>query len=192
MDFRIFETGMKTTDTYDYYKQLENQDVLLFFKGKLTEGLLTAVLHILEEKMDELNINSQLKKRTFNVIVESFQNLYHHIEHHKGEVSSSPFRKPILIVVRSEDGGFQIHTGNHIPNDKKENIKQRIDFINQSNSDDLKELYRANLQNNVLSEKGTAGLGLIDMARKSRNKLDYKFIPIDNESSFFCLNIMVN
>lgn len=183
---------MKTASTYDYYKQLENQDVLLSFKGKLTEDLLTAVLNILEEKMNELNVTSQLKKRTFNVIVESFQNLYHHLEYHKGEVASSPFKKPILMVVRNGDGGFQIHTGNHIPNNKKEEIKQRIDLVNQSNSEDLKALYRENLLNNTLSKKGTAGLGLIDMARKSRNKLDYEFIPIDDESSFFCLNLMVN
>lgn len=183
---------MNTTSTYDYYRQLEEQDVLLSFKGKLSQELLTAILNVLEEKMTDLKVETQLKKRTFNVIVESFQNLYHHLEYHKGEVASSPFKKPILVVVRTQEGGFKIHTGNHIPNSRKKDIQEKIDLINKSNKEDLKTLYRDNLQNNVLSNKGTAGLGLIDMARKSRNKLDYKFIPIDDESSFFCLNLIVN
>jgi hypothetical protein len=41
------------------------------------------------------------------------------------------------------------------------------------------------------SEIGGAGIGLIDMARKSGNKLDYEFKPIDNRISFFSLVVRI-
>ena len=42
-----------------------------------------------------------------------------------------------------------------------------------------------------MSAKGGGGLGMIDIARKSGKKLDYKFDPVDDQFSFFSLNIKV-
>ena len=38
-----------------------------------------------------------------------------------------------------------------------------------------------------LSSKGGAGLGLIDIAKKTGNKFEYHFLPIDDNFSFFIL-----
>ena len=57
--------------------------------------------------------------------------------------------------------------------------------------DDLKVYYKEVLNNGEMSAKGGGGLGMIDIARKSGKKLEYKFDPIDNSYSFFSLNIKV-
>jgi hypothetical protein len=43
-----------------------------------------------------------------------------------------------------------------------------------------------------MSEKGGAGLGFIDIARKSGNKLDYEFKDINGKSTFFIINTKVS
>ena len=43
-----------------------------------------------------------------------------------------------------------------------------------------------------LSAKGGAGLGFIDIARKSGNKLEYFFKEINSYSSFFILTTKVS
>ena len=48
----------------------------------------------------------------------------------------------------------------------------------------LKHIIREILGNGKLSEKGGVGLGLIDIAKKSRNKLGYSFKEIDKDYSF--------
>ena len=58
--------------------------------------------------------------------------------------------------------------------------------------DEFKNYYQDVLSNGTLSEKGTAGLGMIDIARKSGNKLEYQFLPINDTNSFFCLNIKID
>jgi hypothetical protein len=56
----------------------------------------------------------------------------------------------------------------------------------------LKEYYQEVLNGGSMSEKGTAGLGMIDIARKSGNKLEYKFLPISDNMRFFSLNIKID
>ena len=57
--------------------------------------------------------------------------------------------------------------------------------------DALKVYYKEVLNNGEMSAKGGGGLGMIDIARKSGKKLEYKFDNVDNEYSFFSLNIKV-
>ena len=45
--------------------------------------------------------------------------------------------------------------------------------------------------NGKLSKKGGGGLGLIDIAKKSRNKLGYSFKEIDEDYSFFTLIVKI-
>jgi hypothetical protein len=56
----------------------------------------------------------------------------------------------------------------------------------------LREYYQTSLESSMISTKGTAGLGMIDIARKSGNKLDFEFLTINEETSFFCLNVTID
>jgi hypothetical protein len=47
------------------------------------------------------------------------------------------------------------------------------------------------MKEGVLSSKGGAGLGLIDIARKTGNKLVYHFLPISDTLSFFLLTSII-
>ena len=66
-------------------------------------------------------------------------------------------------------------------------LREMIDNINILDKDGLKELHKFKMRENAISEKGGAGLGFIDIARKTGNPLEYHFEPIDAVSSFFLL-----
>ncbi len=44
----------------------------------------------------------------------------------------------------------------------------------------------------TLSSKGGAGLGLIEIAKRTRNKLVYEFLPLDEKSQFFILKAEIH
>ena len=67
-------------------------------------------------------------------------------------------------------------------------ITNAIKEINEMDQGELRELYRKVLNNGTYSAKGGGGLGIIDIARKSNEKLDYGFVPVDEFNSFFSLN----
>lgn len=184
---------MAYNDIYELYQTMERENILLSFKGVVTSELLTSVLSIMESKMDYMEESPKTKKKVFNVLVECLQNLYHHIDVEESERNLEKIEaKSALFMISKKDDHFIIQTGNYIDTVGAEDLKQRLDLINSMDKDELKRYYQETLGNGALSDKGTAGLGMIDIARKSGNKLDYQFLPINDKHSFFCLNIKVD
>lgn len=182
---------MPVSEVYDFYKKMEDENIILSFKGEFTSELLTSFLNILESKMIELKINNNKKRRVFNVLIECFQNLYHHIAitDYKNELVE--IKKPALVIVKHHEGNFIVRTGNYIEKCKIDDLKRKIAMVNSLDSEELRGLYQMKLANDPRTEKGTAGLGFIDIARKSKRKLEYDFVEIDEVSSFFCLKVII-
>ena len=182
---------MAVSELYNFYRKLGDEEVILSFKGEFTAEILTSFLNILEAKMEELGIKTSKKKRVFNVLIECFQNLYHHIDLVDDITIESGVKKSALVIVKHFDGDFIVRTGNYIENVGIQELKRKLAMVNALNSDELRGLYRLKLKNDPRTDKGTAGLGLIDIARKSKSKLVYEFIEVDEVSSFFCLKVFI-
>ncbi len=182
---------MIKNDIYELYQTMERENILLSFKGVVTSDLLTSVLSIMESKMDYMEESPKTKKKVFNVLVECLQNLYHHIDSEDVDKNQIEAKSALFMIAKRNDQ-FVIQTGNYIERENGEELKRRIDTINSMDRDELKNYYQEVLNNGNMSDKGTAGLGMIDIARKSGNKLDYQFLPINDQSSFFCLNIKID
>jgi hypothetical protein len=183
---------MSLEKIYSLYQTMEQEKVILSFNGVVTSDFLTAVLDIMENKMNDLDESPKTKKKVYYVLVECLQNLYHHIEDEEGVISNSKVSKAALVMIVKDEDGFLIQTGNYIDKKNVEKLDQRLKKINSLDKEDLRDYYREVLGNGSVSNKGTAGLGMIDIARKSGNKLEYEFLDIDEEFSFFSLNVKIN
>ncbi len=51
--------------------------------------------------------------------------------------------------------------------------------------EEKKDYYKSILNNGEYSSKGGGGLGIIDIARRSSEKLEYGFVPVDEQNAFF-------
>lgn len=184
---------MNLGSIYGLYKTMEQENILLSFKGVVTSDLMTSILQIMETKMTSLEESPRTRKRVFNVLVECLQNLYHHIEENdlgllRSEVQDA--RSAVFLIAR-EEHYFHIRTGNYIDKHSAEALTLKLEKINGMDKDALKVHYQEMLNMGSISGKGTAGLGLIDIARKSGNKLEYEMIPISESNHFFCLNVRI-
>ena len=183
---------MSLKSIYDLYQTMEHHNTMLSFKGVITSDLLTSVLSIMESKLEHVEKSPKTKKKVYNVLVESLQNLYHHNEDlSSGEGMDFLFSKSALLMVSKVNGQYEVKTGNYIRKSDVDSLKKKLDDINSMNKDELRVLYKTILNDGELSDKGTAGLGMIDIARKSGNKLEYDFLPVDKNFEFFCLNVKI-
>ena len=169
---------------------MERNNILLSFKGEITSDLLTSILQIMENKMENMQEEPKMKKKVYNVLVECLQNLYHHLDE-ISDVDSERIRSAIFMIGKL-DGDYSIITGNYILNENINGLKNRLDEVNGLNKEQLKEYYKQVLNNGEMSLKGGGGLGMIDIARKTGEKLEYNFLEIDNKVSFFTLKIKVS
>jgi len=169
---------------------MEDGNIMLSFKGEVTSDLLTSILQIMETKMETLSEPPKIKKKVYNILVECLQNLYHHID--EDDITTKQNEKSALFMIRkSEEGEYSIMTGNYIAEENVELMQSRLDLINGMDKDELKTYYKEVLNNGEMSSKGGGGLGMIDIARKSGKKLEYNFDAVDEQFSFFSLNIKV-
>lgn len=183
---------MPITDVYDFYKKMEDENIILSFKGVFTAELLTSILNILETKMTDLEIPVKKKRRVFNILVECFQNLYHHIELITDTDAKEMEQKTALVMIKQKGESFMVRTGNFIDRRLIPEVQSRLDHVNALDEEGLRDLYREKLGDEERSSKGTAGLGFIDIARKSKNKLEYAFVDVNEKMSFFCLNVLID
>jgi hypothetical protein len=179
-------------DIYGFYEQMERNKIMLSFKGDITSELLTSILQIMETKLDNFQEEPKLKKKVYNVLVECLQNLYHHKDEDPTTITGDDKRGAAMFMIGRKDNLYTIITGNYIISNKVESLKKRLDLINSMSKDELKEHYKEILNNDEFSAKGGGGLGMIDIARKTGQKLNYSFSPVDETFSFFSLNIQIS
>lgn len=169
---------------FDLHKVLSDKNIILVYEGEFTQEITKSVLSMAEKNMETLNEEVGIKKKVFNVMVECLQNICKHSEEYSD--LSEEFSTAIFMIGK-EVNEYSITSGNIIFNTKIENLKTKLDQINSLDKEGLKELYKATLSSSELSDKGGAGLGFIDMARKSGQKLLYDFEKLNEEISFFSL-----
>ncbi len=140
-----------------------------------------------ETNIERTEESTKIKKRIYLIMVEGLQN----ITRHQDAIIETDETAAIFIMQKKGDFYF-ITTGNIIPNIRISNLESQIKKVNSLEGDELKKYYREILTQGKISDKGGAGLGLIEMARKSGSKLKYRFRKLNNQESFFYLQTGIN
>ena len=174
----------------DKYKLLGSDTVLLEHEGSVDKQVLLDILPTLEEILDKEQVDRQRKRKIVNIAIETLQNL----QLHSFPVEDSKHSDlPPLFVLSKAGKTISITIGNLVLNYERTVLEDKINKINSLNEEEVKFLYGVIMKQTVVkfSTKGGAGLGLIDMKKKSGNPLDYTFQKIDDKVCYFSLKISV-
>jgi len=164
---------------YYLYNRFAPYTLSYVYKGVFNPNLTDKILALAETNMNLLGEVSKTQKKVYFVMVESLQNITRHQD--VGQDADNQ----AFFLLQNKNGKYGLASGNVIENEHIALVKERIDIINSFNTEELKEHYKKVLQTTELSDKGGAGLGLIEMARRSGNKLSYAFKPFNANQSFF-------
>lgn len=165
---------------------MEENELIMVYKDEISSQTLDRILSITEFKINHLIDEKSIKKKMFNVLVEAVQNI---LKHGEGSPKVMEHYKSMLVIGR-EAGAFFIITGNVLKRDKMEGLVNRLESINSLDDIGLRKLYNQTIQENPFSEKGGAGLGLIDMARKTGNKIAYSIKELDSEHVYVSMKTL--
>lgn len=176
----------------NYFSEHNDGDIILKYKGNIDSDVINQILDSIEEKMIDVQEAPRLRKKVYNVLVESLQNLYHHVDRVPDDFDDQVSEKFGLLVIKKAGTEYKIITGNFVHSSNVEMLEEKIKRINKSSHDEIKELYKFILNHQRISAKGGGGLGLVDIARKTGNKLEYQFTKYNRDYDFFYLSILVN
>jgi Family of unknown function (DUF6272) len=164
---------------YELHKAMEDNQVIIAYEGEFNSNITQSVLSLAEKNLDQKLDKGQTKRRAFNIAVECLQNISTHSDRNEEFPNS-------IFIIGQEGNEFYISSGNTIKASKVENLQRKLDQINNLDREGLKQLHMQAIKESMKrQESNNAGLGLISIARKSGKKLDYQFVPVDQDNSFF-------
>ena len=189
-----YHTQKQTTGfleyVFDFYKLMKSHEVKLVYEGKVTHQITKAFISLAEAQMEENQETVSAQRIVFHVMVECLQNISRHADDY--ESGNYLYSGRGILMVSNTIDAFLVTTGNAVINQKIKSITEMIDRINGMDDLRLKELYMRQMREGCLSDKGGAGLGLIDIRRKTGNKLEYHFHPLSKSLSFFLLTAKIS
>ena len=172
---------------YGFYNTMKEREISLAYEGEINHQVTKAFTSLAETNMETQMEEGGVQRKVFHVMVECLQN----INKHADKTDDGREGRGIFIVTKGEEE-YNVITGNLVDALKQESLKASIDRINNMNKDELKELYKRQMKGGTISEKGCAGLGFIDIVRKTGNKLKYDFLPVSDKCSFFILIVAIS
>ncbi|MEM6299529.1 MAG: SiaB family protein kinase [Bacteroidota bacterium] len=178
---------------YDLHRTMLKQQLLLVYEGEFSQEITKSVLAMAERNMDSFGEESKIKKKVFNVMVEALQN----IDKHSSEFNQEKYgKKNAIFLLSKRDDAYVITTGNPVEVAHVENITSRIDKLNAMDEAQIKQERRERMKKlknaeEDLSDVGGAGLGFIDMRKRTGNPLIYDMEVINDELKFFSLKVTV-
>lgn len=185
---------------YELHKTMVIRNLILVYEGEFTQEITKSVLAMAERNMDALGEDSSIKRKVFNVMVETLQNIVKYAsevdeEEESEDKKTSELNHNAIFMIGKQEDKYIITSGNPVSVEKVENLKERLEKINSLDKKGLKQYYMQVIkgtQTTGLGPKGGAGLGFIDMARKSGQKLQFDFEPINDNISFFTLKTTIS
>jgi hypothetical protein len=174
---------------YELHRTMLQQKLILVYEGEFTQEITKSVLAMAERNMESVGEELNIKRKVFNVMVECLQNICKHADDISLEES---LKNSAIFMIGKHANEYIITSGNPIANDKISGLSKKLEQINGLDKEGLKALYKEIIKNGDLSDKGGAGLGFVDMARKSGQKLEYDFQPINDSISFFSLKTTIS
>lgn len=172
---------------YDLHKTMLGNHLILVYEGDFTQEITKSVLSMAERNMDSFGEESNIKRKVFNVMVECLQNIVKHCDE---KVEKSATNSAVFMIGKSAES-YWVCSGNPVRKELVDSLTVKLEQINELDKAGLKQLYKEIIKSTDISDKGGAGLGFVDMARKSGNNLDFSFKPIDDQYSFFTLRIKI-
>jgi hypothetical protein len=183
---------MRLDDALSLKESLDNKGIILAFSGAISQPVLSGFAKGMEVRLQSIGVEMKKIRIIFEVLVEMMQNILNYSLDSK-EIKDSFYESSGVVVMGYDNriGKYFVVSGNRVEREDRERIIKRIDEVNRLSDAELRELYKSRRKSRRDSHGRGAGLGIIDLARKSTEPIEYQFEPIDETTLFFSLKVVI-
>ncbi len=159
------------------------------YSGRFHDEHTARLITLSEEVLAGLGDSQKLRGKLAFVMVEAYQNIVRHrfVVKEEGPLD----RGRSLFLLRGIDDGFAVQTVNRMDAGEADALGALMQDLERLDATELKERFLSGLKATTRSERGGAGLGLIEMARRSGQPLLHGLDPLDDRSCRFALCVLL-
>ncbi|HUW41992.1 MAG TPA: SiaB family protein kinase [Rectinemataceae bacterium] len=176
------------SDMLELKRRLSESGILMSFNGAFTHSIIEEMGNAIKRYLEGRNIGKGAVTDVFAVYIEQTQNITNYVARRALEGGGYG---TAIMVIGSGEGFYAVRSGNAIMKADVPELRSRLEEVNGLDKEGLKLLYKRRLREGPPPGASGAGLGLIDIARRSSGKLDYSFAPLDEACEFFSLGARV-
>ena len=161
---------------------LRGNKVIMAYNGTVSDELMLTLADMLKARLIA-NDDSKRSKLIFSVFMEGVQNL---IWHGSAEADDAG-----MILITERDNEITIMCGNRIRKDETHQLRERLHQIEGADKDTIRQMYREGMSNANEHDGPGAGLGLLEIARRSTHPIAYAFEEVDASHVDFILSATI-
>ena len=181
---------MKETLIQHYFKQAEEDGVILCMRGPMSQEIIEMIENLLKKRVEQEQPASHKTLRVFAIFVEQVQNI---IRYSGERVATPPSNEEAgvgMVIVGHRDGHFFVSCGNLIKTTDQPLLEQQLTTIQGMNREQLRAHFKERGRSEPMAGSRGAGLGLIEMARKSSD-FSFNFAPWDDLLTLFSIQVII-
>ncbi len=191
--FLLNQGGKMIPDLKQFKDSINKENIIFCFCGPISQVLMAEIGDMLKLKMKQGEAGKN-RSKVFSILVEQVQNIIHYSDE-KYPVDSDVYEIDQLsvgiIAVGLDENACSVMSGNRIKNQKIHGLQRTLQDLQKMDKEELKAFYKKQLRSEPLDDSKGAGLGFIEIARKTNYPIKFDFTPIDETYSFFTIKTMV-
>ncbi|MBK9146574.1 MAG: hypothetical protein IPM12_02000 [Flavobacteriales bacterium] len=168
------------------YRMLGGDSFAFVHAGSFNEGHTADLIALGDLAAKGSGRPRTLRQRLAFVLVEAYQNVTRH------RALVRPGARECSFTVRANADRDSVSAMNPISRSEAAALDEALDRLRGATTDQLRGLFLARLSTGGATARGGAGLGLIEMARRSGRDLCHRIIPIDQDRSLFAIRAVMS
>lgn len=176
-------------DLYDFYSIVKAQKIIFCYSGPVVQEGLEGISQTLRKKLQADEVEFAVAQAIFSIFVEEMQNILNYSAEKQvfQESETTVSLSCGIFLIGINESGYFMYCGNQILTKDIPYLTDKIEEIRLMSKEELKDLYRRRRRQPPDAGSKGAGLGLIEIARRSGSAIDYKFTKVDETYSFFSI-----
>lgn len=172
---------MAANGAHSLYRLLADARFAFLYRGTFHESLAPELIVLGEVAAEQAGHGKAHRQRLAFIMVEAFQN----ITRHRSEAVDAD----CFFGLRATAVGEDVFAVNPVRAEEVAPLEQAIARLNSTGAGSLKSLFLSRLRDGGHSAKGGAGLGLIEMARRSGNGIRHRIQALGPGHAQFALHV---
>ncbi len=179
---------MNASELYALRQRLNDSRTLLCFNGPISRSLIEEFGNALKRYLELDQVRPAEAMDVFSVYIEITQN----IRHYTRERGYNDEQSAATVVISREDGHYVVSAGNVVDVADGEQLVERIAHYGTLDKTQLKAEYKTQLRRpRHPDHPESAGLGLIEIARRASAPLQATLSERTADRAFFSLSVVI-
>ncbi|NOQ31436.1 MAG: hypothetical protein GQ570_09960 [Helicobacteraceae bacterium] len=164
---------------------MEEEGIVFSFSGMISQSLTSFMVETAKSQLEEQGHDAKITRNMFLIAIEQLQNIMSYAKDKHIE-SGCKYTSPGVLVIGYDDEKekFYVSSSNEIVHSDQAKVSSKIDHINSLDKDSQRKFLREKLRSAEDSHERGAGVGFIEMAKRSSEKLKYDFETISGKIYF--------